>query len=98
MDSRVLVLLVASDDEFLTMDDLISESEAAEFELACASMYDAALEQIRRYEHDVYVLSYRLGERNGLDLLREAKGRGWKSPVILLAGKEDPVIDLDERR
>ena len=57
--------------------------------------YDDALERIRQQEHHVYLLDYRLGERTGLDLLREVVEMGCKAPMILLTGQGDREVDLE---
>ena len=44
------------------------------YRLERVSTYGAALEAIRRREHDVYLLDYHLGERNGLELLQDWRG------------------------
>jgi signal transduction histidine kinase len=44
-------------------------------------------------EHDVYLFDYRLGEKTGLDLLRESRSRGCLGPVILLTGQTNDEID-----
>ena len=41
---------------------------------------------------------YRLGSRNGLDLLSEAVGQGCAAPMIFLTGQRDREIDLEAMR
>jgi len=96
MDKEVLKLLLADDDEddFMITRDLLSEVEGSRFELDWVTNYDAALEAIGRLEHHVYLLDYRLGERTGLDLLREAISMGCKAPMILLTGQGDHDVDI----
>src|ERR1700694_708677 len=53
-----------------------------------------ALQAIERNEHDVYLFDYRLGEGDGLELLRQALARGCKAPIILLTGNDDWETDV----
>src|SRR5260370_33716548 len=57
--------------------------------------YDAAVEKIVRKEHDVYLLDYRLGDHNGLELLQEMLSGGCKAPMILLTGQGDHEVDVE---
>ena len=99
MDNNIQlrVLLVEDDeDDYLIIRDLLSEMKT--FELEWVTNYDDALEAIERGEHDVCLLDYRLGERNGLELLHEASERGFKVPIILLTGQGDREVDLEAMR
>ena len=93
---RVRVLLVEDDpDDYFLIRDWLAESRGAGFELDWAATYEAALDALGRSCHDVCLLDYRLGRRNGLELLREARRRGWRGPLILLTGQEDREVDLE---
>jgi signal transduction histidine kinase len=48
-----------------------------------------------RDRHDVYLLDYRLGQRTGVDLMREAVERGCAGPIILLTGQGDRATDME---
>ncbi len=95
----VRVLLVDDDeDDYVLTRDWFAEMQGAEFELDWVSSYDAGLEAIARQQHDVYLLDYRLGDRNGLELLREAVANGCKAPIILLTGQGDHEIDVESMK
>ncbi len=93
-DSAPLRVLLVEDDEddYVIIRDLLAEIE--EFDLEWVTDYSGALKAIAREEHDVCLLDYRLGERSGLDLLREASERGYGTPMILLTGQGDREVDL----
>jgi signal transduction histidine kinase len=82
------------DDYFLTR-ELLNEVPHGRFTLDWASAYDAGLAAICDGTHDVYLLDYRLGATSGIDLLREAQGRGCSGPVILLTGQGHSRTDLE---
>ncbi|NEQ69682.1 MAG: response regulator, partial [Symploca sp. SIO2D2] len=91
----VQVLLVDDDEDDYTLTrDLLAESPT-NFELEWVATYEAALAQIDQREYDVYLFDYRLGERNGLELLREAVARGCQGPIILLTGQGAQEVDME---
>ena len=88
----VRVLLVDDDENsYLLTRRLLSRVHGV-FRVEWASSYEAGLELISRKQHDVYLLDYRLGARNGLDLLREALALGCEAPMIILT-TENPEVD-----
>ena len=93
-ENALLSILLVEDDEddYVIIRDLLSEIEG--FELEWVNNYGAALGAMEREEHDVCLLDYRLGERSGLDLLREASVRGYGIPMIILTGRGDREVDL----
>jgi PAS domain S-box-containing protein len=93
---KIRILLVDDDeDDYIITRDLLSEIGEMEFDLDWVGTYGTALEVISRGEHDVYLVDFGLGERNGLDLLRDALSRGCKAPIILLTGQGDHEIDIE---
>jgi PAS domain S-box-containing protein len=98
-DKQVKVLLVEDDeDDYLLTRDLLTEIGTGRFKLTWVATYREALELIRRSEHDVCLIDYRLGEHNGLELLRAAHAGGHQTPAILLTGQDDGDVDLRAMR
>lgn len=92
---KINVLLVEDDeDDFILTSSLLDEIRTDRFEPVWAKTYDEALDKISSAPFDVCLLDYRLGARNGLDLLRETRDRGFDSPIILLTGQGDQEIDI----
>jgi signal transduction histidine kinase len=97
MDTRVLRTLLAEDDEddYLITRDILSEIRRMSFELEWVPTYEAAKQAIERNEHDLYLLDYRLGSGDGLQLLGEAFRNGRpRAPVIFLTGVDDWDTDF----
>jgi DNA-binding response OmpR family regulator len=96
MDSDAITVLLVEDDEddYIIANELLMETEAGEFHLDWVATYDAAIEKMSLNQHDVYLVDYVLGEKNGLDLLHEARKKGCKAPIIFLTGRGDREIDL----
>jgi PAS domain S-box-containing protein len=95
----VRVLLIEDDeDDFVLVRDLLREIFAQNYELNWVQGYDAAVEMVCCGQHDVCLLDYRLGDRDGLGLLQEAMAKGCKAPVIFLTGQGDYQVDVEAMR
>ncbi|MGL5922285.1 response regulator [Chroococcidiopsis sp.] len=93
---RVKVLLVDDDeDDYVLTRDWLAAAQGTTFDLDWVSSYDEAIETIAQCQHDIYLLDYRLGDRNGLELLQAAVAEGCAAPIILLTGKGDREIDIE---
>ncbi|PSB42650.1 hybrid sensor histidine kinase/response regulator [Cyanosarcina cf. burmensis CCALA 770] len=93
---RVKVLLVDDDeDDYVLTRDWLAAAQGTTFDLDWVSSYDEAIATIAQCQHDIYLLDYRLGDRNGLELLQAAVAEGCAAPIILLTGKGDREIDIE---
>ena len=92
----IRVLLIEDDEEdFMITRDLLVRQERANFIVEWCSDFASALEAMNQARHDVYLVDYRLGLRNGLDLVREAFASRPQAPIIMLTGQSDYEIDLE---
>ncbi len=95
-DEKLKILLVEDDeDDYLITRDLLGEIKDMRFALDWVTTYNEAVEVMSQNNHDVCVIDYYLGEFNGVDLLREAKKRGSRKPMILLTGARDKMVDIE---
>lgn len=95
----IRVMLVDDDeDDYILTRDLMAEIPDFTFELDWVSDVDAALEAMCAGKRDLYLVDYRLGRLDGLDLVREAIAQGCSAPIILLTGMSDRTVDLDAMR
>jgi diguanylate cyclase (GGDEF)-like protein/PAS domain S-box-containing protein len=93
---RIAVLLVEDDeDDYLITRDMLAHQTRAHFEVDWCAEYDRGLAAIGEQRHDVYLIDYRLGERTGLELVREAFASRTFAPVIMLTGQAAYEIDLE---
>ena len=97
--NRFRVLLIDDDeDDHLIIRDLLEEIRSYNFELDWRSSYGEGLAALRQGGYDVCLLDYRLGEKTGLDLLREFREESFSTPVILLTGQSDFDLDMQAMR
>jgi DNA-binding response OmpR family regulator len=95
-DDQIRILLIEDDeDDYLFVKSLLSNSYSRKFALDWVADYDAGLESILKCRHDVYLLDFRLGERTGLDLLRQLRRQGNEAPVILFTGQGGYEVDVE---
>lgn len=95
----IRVMLVDDDeDDYVLTRDLLADIPDIRFELDWVADVDAALESMGRGERDLYLVDYRLGRIDGLDLIRRAVARGCRAPIILLTGMSERAVDLDAMR
>lgn len=59
-----------------------------------ADRYETGLERLAAQPYDACLIDYHLGERDGLEFIREALAQGCQAPMILLTGQGDLLIDM----
>ena len=99
-DNRPVRLLLVEDDEddYVLTRELLSDARRTRFELEWISTFEEALGALAKSTHDVCLIDYRLGEHDGLELLRHAREVGVTAPLILLTGQDSGDIDLQAMR
>ena len=94
IEHLIKVLLVEDDeDDYILIRDLLDEVPEQQFQLEWVATFTEAVTTIQRQHHDVYLVDYRLGERDGLELLKLID-REDSSPVIILSGQGDRELDI----
>jgi two-component system cell cycle sensor histidine kinase/response regulator CckA len=95
----IKVLLVDDDeDDFLITRDLISQIREPRHQLDWVNNYDEGLTALAQGRHQICLLDYRLGERTGLEMLRESRAFKVCPPIILLTGQGDQEIDVESMK
>ncbi len=96
MTGELLRILLVEDDEddYVLTQAFLSEIKEFKTDLIWASTYDEALQQLKSGTPDIILVDYHLGERNGLDFVREAQSQGYLTPILVLTGQGDRDVDL----
>jgi diguanylate cyclase (GGDEF)-like protein len=100
------ILLVDDDaEEYLLTRDMLADhsyssgrTEQARFDLEWVGTYEAGLEAFEKDQHDIYLIDYHLGGRDGLELMREVIARGCKKPIIVMTGRGNYELDVEAMR
>ncbi len=92
---RIEVLIIEDDeDDYFIARSLLSKTATLKCHVDWAKDYDEGLTTLTENRYDVCLIDYRLGPRDGLQLLREADGSGVMTPMILLTGQGDYEVDI----
>jgi len=92
---KVRVLLIEDDvDDYLLTRDLLADIPDAPYLLDRAADYASGSSMLFQGQYEVCLLDYRLGARNGIELLQELKAKGLHPAVIMLTGQHDRELDL----
>lgn len=98
MHNGELNILIVDDDR---EDILLAENQLREglqgipVELEKADSFAQGLSRVERTSYDLLLLDYQLGDRNGLDLMRDVRAKGVATPVIFLTGRGDEQVAVE---
>jgi PAS domain S-box-containing protein len=94
--SPIHILLIEDEEtDYLLTRRMLSSVENQSYEVQWAKSWAAGIEAIRRREHDVCLLDFRVDGGAGLELLKESRNIGCVAPVILLTGIGDHRLDVE---
>src|SRR5205809_4918377 len=94
-ETTLRVLLIEDDeDDFILTSDLLNDVKGTKYDITWVSKYGEALPAICSGNHDICLIDYRLGEGNGIQLVREAIAADCLVPMILLTGQGGHEIDI----
>ncbi len=65
------------------------------FHMEWAATFEEGLARLLSNEHEVCLLDYQLGERDGLELIRQAKAAGCTVPIVFLTAESSSDIDIE---
>lgn len=97
--STIRVLLVDDDDDDrLIIERLFAKIPNSAYSIEHSKDYRDASIQILKRCHDVYLIDYKLGERNGVELLINNDAHNQSEPFIILTGARDATIERSAMR
>jgi diguanylate cyclase (GGDEF)-like protein len=93
MSARVLVI---DDDrlQFRLLQAHFRSFQRGSYELDWAETYEDGLAKLLAGGYAVCILDFRLGERDGLQLIREAVGQGCRIPIVFLTAESSSNVDI----
>ncbi|MCX6909602.1 MAG: ATP-binding protein [Verrucomicrobia bacterium] len=95
MDETIRILLIDDEEDFyILIREILAEIPGNRYVLDWADSYDAALRVLKADQHTIWLVDYRLGAHDGLELMREALARGNKAPMILMTSQGDHEVDM----
>lgn len=65
------------------------------YELEWASTYEDGIARLLSGEHAACLLDYQLGERDGLQLIREALAAGCRTPIVFLTAETADQVNIE---
>ena len=96
MTGDTRILLVEDDHEdFLLTRDMLRDIDGHTYALEWVDAYDQGMDALDRCEHEICLLDFQLGDRTGLEFLRDAQGRGHTVPIIVLTGQANSELEKD---
>ncbi len=99
-NSQILKVLVVEDDEddFILISDYFKNIAAWKFEIKWISRYNDALDELCKQPYTICFCDYRLGARNGVELIRDVMAINTSTPIILLTGKGNYDVDIEANK
>lgn len=65
------------------------------FDLEWASTYEEGMTKLMTGGHAACLLDYQLGEKNGLELIKEAVAAGCRTPIVFLTADSSEKVDIE---
>jgi diguanylate cyclase (GGDEF)-like protein len=89
-------VLVIDDDrlQFRLVQAHFKNFQAGSYELDWSATYEDGLARLLTGAYQVCLLDYRLGERDGLQLIREATAAGCRTPIVFLTAESSGNVDI----
>lgn len=94
-DSRRILLIDDELTQFTCVRDMVAEFRTERFEIDWAPTFNDGLRALRTGRHCACLLDYKLGQRTGLELLREAMRLHVSTPIIMMTGMADHDLDME---
>src|SRR5687768_17364858 len=95
-ENKIKILIIDDDeDDYFIISGYINEIDHTKFIIDWCNNYQSAVEKFRSKAYDLYFVDYRLGNKTGLELLKEAVRLQCTEPIVLLTGKGNRAIDIE---
>lgn len=96
MEAQHIKLLLVEDDEddYIITQGLLGDLKGRVFTLDWENSFEGGLAAMLQNKHDVCLVDYRLGARDGVELTARALTEGCQAPIILLTGMGEHEVDI----
>jgi diguanylate cyclase (GGDEF)-like protein len=91
--SKRILLVDDDEDDYLMTRDLLAQVTEPACTLEWRSTYHDGLAAILENRHDLYLLDFNLGARNGIELVRVAVESNVTAPILLLTAQDNSDLD-----
>jgi PAS domain S-box-containing protein len=97
---HTLKILVVEDDEddFFLISEYFKNIKAWPIEIKWIQRYNDSIKELCNNNYTLCFCDYRLGAKNGIDLIKDIAAKNVLTPVILLTGKGNYNIDIEATR
>lgn len=97
--AHIKVLLIEGDeDDAILIRGYLAEVENFHFDVTWESDIAMAKKKMVGGGYDIFLIDYRLGSENGVDLVKFIKAMGVVVPSIIMTGQGDIKVDIDASR
>lgn len=94
--SKSRILLIDDDeDSIIIMRNVLDKTR---YDIAWCANAESAKNTLAAENFDICLLDYRLGATDGLEFLRELRGEGCDTPIILYTGQQDIEVERQAAR
>src|SRR5258708_26274675 len=95
-DRETRILIVDDDEEdFFITREYILNIPGKKFTIDWCYRYNEALDLICNERYDLYFVDYILGQKTGLDMIKDSMENRCEEPIILLTGKGNQRVDIE---
>lgn len=100
VNQQSLKILIVEDDEddFILISEYFKNITAWSFEITWVQRYADAITELCDTKYTLCFCDYRLGAKNGIDLIKDVLSKNITTPIILLTGKGNYNIDIEATR
>lgn len=97
MDEKVLQILMIDDseDDYILTRMALMEVKGQSFQIDWVFSFEEGLEALNKQAHDICLIDYRLGARDGLELVKTAFERQYKTPIIFMTGHGSETVAVE---
>ncbi|MEN6441052.1 MAG: response regulator [Syntrophobacter sp.] len=99
-ERKIIRTLLIEDDEddYVLISGILSDVASAHYTVTWIQSFEGALDELGKGEYDICLLDYRLGSRNGLEVLQNVSDSPDRPPIIVLTGQGDYQVDVEAMR